>query len=30
MMGNNDFFIVPGYPANPSMFKFGLSWRLYD
>lgn len=29
-MNNRDSFIVPGYPANPSMFKFGLSWTLFD
>ena len=29
-MNNRDSFIVPGYPANPSMFKFGLSWTFYD
>ncbi|MBO7114824.1 MAG: putative porin [Bacteroidaceae bacterium] len=29
-MDNRDSFIVPGYPANPSMVKFGLSWTLYD
>ena len=29
-MGNRDSFIVPGYPANPSMVKFGLSWTFYD
>jgi len=27
---NRDSFIVPGYPANPSMVKFGLSWTFYD
>lgn len=30
IMGNRDSFIVPGYPANPGMLKFGLSWTLYD
>ena len=29
-MGSTDSFIVPGYPANPSMLKFGLSWTFYD
>ena len=29
-MNNRDSFIVPGYPANPGMFKFGLSWTLFD
>ena len=27
---NRDSFIVPGYPANPGMIKFGLSWTFYD
>ena len=27
---NRDSFIVPGYPANPGMVKFGLSWTFYD
>ena len=30
IMNNRDSFIVPGYPANPGMFKFGLSWTFYD
>lgn len=30
LMNNRDSFIVPGYPANPGMFKFGLSWTFYD
>ena len=30
LMTNRDSFIVPGYPANPGMFKFGLSWTFYD
>ena len=30
IMGNRNSFIVPGYPANPGMFKFGLSWTLFD
>ena len=30
VMGNRDSFIVPGYPANPGMLKFGLSWTFYD
>ncbi len=29
-MNNRDSFIVPGYPANPGMLKFGLSWTLFD
>jgi hypothetical protein len=24
------YFSVPGYPLNPIMFKFGLSWNFYD
>lgn len=30
LMSNRDSFIVPGYPANPGMVKFGLSWTFYD
>ena len=30
LMNNRDSFIVPGYPANPGMVKFGLSWIFYD
>ena len=30
IMSNRDSFIVPGYPANPGMIKFGLSWTFYD
>lgn len=30
LMGNRDSFIVPGYPVNPGMLKFGLSWTFYD
>ncbi len=30
LMNNRDSFIVPGYPANPGMLKFGLSWPLFD
>ena len=30
IMSNGDSFIVPGYPANPGMFKFGLSWTFFD
>ena len=29
-MNNRDSFVVPGYPANPGMIKFGLSWTFYD
>ena len=29
-MNNRDSFVVPGYPANPGMLKFGLSWTLFD
>ncbi len=29
-MSNRDSFIVPGYPANPSMIKWGFSWTLFD
>lgn len=30
LMNNRDSFIVPGYPANPGMFKLGLSWTFFD
>ena len=30
LMSNRDSFIVPGYPANPGMVNFGLSWTFYD
>lgn len=30
LMNLRDSFIVPGYPANPGTFKFGLSWVFYD
>ena len=30
LLTNRDSFIVPGYPANPGMFKFGLSWTFFD
>lgn len=30
LMKNNNYFILPGYPANPGMLKFGLSWTFFD
>jgi hypothetical protein len=30
LFGNNQYFAVAGYPLNPGMFKFGLSWAFYD
>jgi hypothetical protein len=30
LISNRDSFIVPGYPANPGMVNFGLSWTFYD
>ena len=27
---DSTYFTVPGYPLNPIMFKFGLSWNFYD
>lgn len=30
LLSNRDSFIVPGYPANPGMVKFGLSWTFFD
>lgn len=29
-MGKKNYFMAPHYPINPSVFKFGLSWNLYD
>lgn len=28
--GNSKYFLVPHYPINQSLFKFGLSWNFYD
>ena len=25
-----NYFLIPNYPANPSMTTFGLSWNFYD
>ncbi len=30
LFGNGDYFAISGYPLNPGMFKFGLSWGFYD
>lgn len=30
LLKNTDSFFVPGYPLNPSMVKFGLSWTFFD
>lgn len=30
LMNSSDSFIVPGYPANPGMLKFGISWTFFD
>ena len=30
LLKNTDSFFVPGYPLNPSMFKFGLNWTFFD
>lgn len=27
---DRDYFIMPGYPANPHSMKFGISWNFYD
>ncbi|MFT3740146.1 MAG: putative porin [Breznakibacter sp.] len=27
---NNDYFLTPGYPANPRSFKISVSWNFYD
>lgn len=29
-MGDRNYFLVPHYPINPRLLKFGLSWNLYD
>lgn len=29
-IGNNNYFLVPHYPINTRLFKFGISWNLYD
>lgn len=28
--GNSNYFLVPHYPMNPRLIKFGLSWNMYD
>lgn len=28
--GNSNYFHVPHYPLNQSLFKFGISWNFYD
>ncbi|MFI3282140.1 MAG: putative porin [Rikenellaceae bacterium] len=30
LFGNNEYFSVAGYPLNPGMLKFGISWSFYD
>lgn len=30
LFGNGQYFTVAGYPQNPAMFKFGISWGFYD
>ncbi|MDR0895078.1 MAG: putative porin [Prevotellaceae bacterium] len=29
-MGARNYFLVPHYPINPRMLKFGISWNFYD
>ena len=29
-MGKSNYFLAPHYPINPRVFKFGLSWNLFD
>lgn len=29
-MGNSNYFLVPHYPVNPRMFKFGISWNFFN
>ena len=30
LFGNGEYMTVAGYPQNPGMFKFGISWGFYD
>lgn len=30
LMKNSSCFVLPGYPSNPGMLKFGLSWTFFD
>ena len=30
LFGNGEYFSAAGYPLNPGMFKFGISWGFYD
>ena len=30
LMKDNNYFVLPGYPSNPGMLKFGLSWTFFD
>ncbi len=29
-VSGNNYFMVPGYPMNISMFRFGLAWTFYN
>lgn len=29
-MGKRNYFLVPHYPINPTLFKVGLSWNFFD
>ncbi|MBP6284957.1 MAG: putative porin [Paludibacteraceae bacterium] len=30
ILSDKNYILVPDYPLNPSMLKFGLSWNFYD
>ena len=30
LFGNGQYITTAGYPLNPGMFKFGISWGFYD
>jgi hypothetical protein len=30
IFANKNYMLVPNYPLNPGMIKFGLSWNFYD
>jgi hypothetical protein len=27
---NGLYYSMPGYPINPALLKFGLTWNFYD
>ncbi|KAA6310588.1 hypothetical protein EZS27_038133, partial [termite gut metagenome] len=30
IIGDSNYFLVPHFPINQSLLKFGLSWNFYD